>query len=199
VNVKRRVPRALAMASLALVAIVATACSKSDDGPQQPLQLGFVPPLRPTAAPSTSSTEAKTAPAFTSYFADLDGSAPATTAAAAARPVAPKGPDPDIAAKEAVRSRLNGCFAQAKLARGTSRNISVTFTVISTGRVSRYDISGADANDGGFYSCIDGIAGSTTFPDRSAPAASAGSAAQPAAAAVPEVRTLVVTAGATAS
>ncbi len=197
-SVKGRVAGALAMASLALVGVVATACSKSDDGPQQPLQLGFVPPPRPTAAPSTSSTDegTKTAPAFTSYFANLDSSAPASTVAAAARPVAPRGPDPDIAAKEAVRSRLNGCFAQANLARGTSRNISVTFTVISSGRVSRYDISGATANDGGFYSCIDGIAGSTTFPDRSVPAGSTG---QPAAAAVPEVRTLVVTAGATAS
>ena len=73
-----------------------------------------------------------------------------------------------------MRARLNECFPLAKLVTGTSRTVAVTFTVIATGRVSRYDISGAASTDGAFYDCVHGVADSAAFPDRSAPAVPGG-------------------------
>ncbi len=186
-------PAPAIVAGILALAVAVAACSK-DDTPKPPTQLGFVPPpgMNATAAPAPSGPAEQTAPAFTSYFDTLD-SGPTRPSAAGLVQAAQNRPDPDVASREALRSRLNGCFPLANLAPGTSRNVAVTFTVIATGRVSRYDISGASSTDGAFYDCVHGIADGASFPERSTAAVPGGPPP------VPEVRTIVVTAGATAS
>ncbi len=182
--------------ALATLGTLAAACSRSTEDENKPVALGFSPPGAAAPGPAAGANDAaQPAPAFTSYFDRDSGATQANaTGAANTRTTAARAvPDPDAPSQNAIRARLNGCFPLAKLGAGTSRTVAVTFTVIATGRVSRYDISGADSSDGAFYDCVHGIADSTTFPERSTTAVPGGPPA------APEVRSVVVTAGATAS
>lgn len=184
------------LVALATLGTLAAACSRSSEDENKPVALGFSPPGSTAPAPAAAPNDAaQPAPAFTSYF-DRDSGATQANTTAAANPgttTVRTVPDPDAATQNVIRARLNGCFPLAKLGAGTSRTVSVTFTVIATGRVSRYDISGAESSDGAFYDCVHGIADSAAFPERSTTAVPGGLPA------APEVRTVVVTAAATAS
>jgi hypothetical protein len=78
--------------------------------------------------------------------------------------VPPKPVNPDDAVLEQVRLAAGGCFRSLP-GYVPVRSAHVVVTVISTGTVSRADVSSADTDDATVIDCIHQQALSTTFSD----------------------------------
>jgi hypothetical protein len=167
--VKPAVGAPLAATALAW-GLLALGCSRDkEDAAPRVVSLQPTIPIREAGAGVTAASANRPSPDY-GWRGDVDAAShpfqiivtKTVTTEAGAAPAKP--PNPDDAVLERVRLAAGGCF-QTLPGYVPQRSAHVVLTVISTGTVSRADVSSPDTDDATVIDCIRSQALSTTFSD----------------------------------